>query len=775
MSKAETFLDAFLSALRRAADYNRADQAPPAAVLWTDRDRQWESLLPRLRPELPLFTLGPYDPATRTGPAIYLRCMVARALPKADWPEDQTPILYLPGVSRQELRAVEDCPHLLQPLAELQYRGVLWTQKNGRDWTIEAFLRTTDGGLQIEVATDNATREAMQRALVRLADEPVAALRIETPLTADKLNTLLNPEPVRNLLLWMNDPIGQKTARSQAEWDAFRAICKDPFNFDPETDGEITAAELLGKQERIWKSVWNRFTESPRRYPAIPELLRRARPERKDDLFYHPSSWPQDNEAAEKALRERLIVLQDALPADARRAIRELEAAHGLRREWVWTELGQSPLACALLALVALAEATERPLGGGTPQEIADAYVKDGWKADAAFLDALAAAGTAEDVTAVKIAVESLYRAWLQASAEAFQQAVQHHPLPLLPLSGEVPAPRSGCCLLFADGLRFDVGQRLADALEAKGLTVVREWQFAALPGVTATAKPAASPVAPLLGPGPEFHATVTSDGAKVTAETLRRELAGCGYAILSEEETGTPTGAAWTEFGHLDTSGHTEGWKLALRVPEEVRELAQRIQVLLETGWTEVRVITDHGWLLLPGGLPKADLPEHLTETRKGRCARLKPSSTTGQQTVPWHWDKEVHIAVAPGISCYTAGKEYEHGGLSPQECVIPILTVRGALPTGPIATIAEVRWTRLRCRVQIAGAFSGLMIDLRTRAADLATSLAAAPKPVEATGQVSLVVPDDSRQGEAALVVLLGPEGQVLAQRATIVGEDT
>ncbi len=65
MTELLTFFDAFLAALGRAADYNKGDQTPPAAVLWTDKDRQWEPLLPRLRAALPLLTLGPYDPTAR--------------------------------------------------------------------------------------------------------------------------------------------------------------------------------------------------------------------------------------------------------------------------------------------------------------------------------------------------------------------------------------------------------------------------------------------------------------------------------------------------------------------------------------------------------------------------------------------------------------------------------------------------------------------------------------------------------------------------------------
>ena len=107
----QTVLEAILASLQAASDYNQNEQVAPAAILWTDKDRQWEPLLPRLRQSLPqLLTLGAYDLASRTGPAIWLKCMLARALPEADWPTDVVPILYLPDVGRQEFKRVVGQP-----------------------------------------------------------------------------------------------------------------------------------------------------------------------------------------------------------------------------------------------------------------------------------------------------------------------------------------------------------------------------------------------------------------------------------------------------------------------------------------------------------------------------------------------------------------------------------------------------------------------------------------------------------------------------------------
>ena len=85
--------------------------------------------------ELPeMFILDKYDIEKRMGPAIRLRCVIANKAPKVELPNGSTTILYLPGVSRQDLRAVESCPDHLKPLAELQCSGVIWSQIN-ENWS----------------------------------------------------------------------------------------------------------------------------------------------------------------------------------------------------------------------------------------------------------------------------------------------------------------------------------------------------------------------------------------------------------------------------------------------------------------------------------------------------------------------------------------------------------------------------------------------------------------------------------------------------------------
>ena len=760
-----TVYAALLDALRSATSHNRSDGVAPSVVLWTDKERHWEAVIPRLRGELPLLTFGPYALDALTGPAIWLRCVIAGALPEVDLP-DGTPVIYLPGVGRADLRAVEDCPKEIQPLAELQYRGVLFAHRNGRDWTPAAFLHNKLG---IEVAADAATRDALARALPRVLDEPVEALGAQAPLVAADLNALLVPDPERDLLLWLDDPRGHDRLMNPAPRAAFRGLCVSRYGFDPEADGELEAAHRLVEGKGPWKAVWRRYADAPKRYPNLPTLLDRAGSSKNLTLFDPASPYrPRDNRAEEDRLREALLDLADIPATEARDKLLALEEEHGKRREWVWAELGQSPLALALLPLAELAEATAKPLGVGTPAELAERYTSEGWRTDRAALDALASADSAGSSAAVRAAVRAVYADWLEECARRFADAVAAEPLPI-PEGIDTDGPEGSRCILFTDGLRYDVARRLAEVLEDGEITVETGWRYGSLPGVTPTAKPMLSPARPVLSPGNKFDAT--ANGKAVTAKSLRRLLEDRGYQILRDEEVGSPEGSAWTETGDLDALGHNRGWKVALDVERSVSDLAARITALLEAGWREVLVVTDHGWLLLPGGLPKVDLPEHLTVVRKGRCARLKSGAHTDQQTVRWSLDPEISVAVAPGIATYEAGKEYEHGGLSPQECIVPVLTVTASGITPSVnATIAEVRWTGLRCRVRVERAPDGAKVDLRSRAADPSTSITP-PKPLK-DGAASLPVADDNREFEAAIVVVLDPDGRVLAQAPTVVG---
>lgn len=95
------------------------------------------------------------------------------------------------------------------------------------------------------------------------------------------------------------------------------------------------------------------------------------------------------------------------------------------------------------------------------------------------------------------------------------------------------------------------------------------------------------------------------------------------------------------------------------------------------------VRAVTDHGWLLVPGGMPKVELPAHLVATKWARCASVRGESSTAVPTFPWHWNPQARIASPPGIGSFIVNTEYAHGGVSLQECVVPeMLIEQGETP---------------------------------------------------------------------------------------------
>ena len=771
MTKSGTVLDALVEAVQRAAmDVSEAGTRP-AALLWTDKESQWASIVPLLKKRLPAFlVLGEWSPEERTGPAIWLRCVLGGTIPEVTLPAGSIPVLYLPGVGRGDLRAVEECPRLFQPLAELQYRSVLFGQKNGKDWTVRAFLEA-DSGLGLDVARDEATGRALLAAVRELAECPVRRLSGKR-LEAIDFNELVAPDMVKSLLSWMSDPKGTKATWPAERWNAFVSECRGSLKLDPGREGELAAAELLGGREHGWESVWQRFGEAPDQYPGIVPLLEKAEPRKAvESLYYRPDSWPGATERAEDALRAELLALADVPAQAAAKRSNELEAKNAVRRAWLWTRMGRAPLVRALGHLARVAGSSEPPSAATSAAGLAEEWAAEGWKVDSAALSALAAVEKPGDVKAVHGALRAVYLPWLEAGALRLQALLGGGPIVSEPLA----VPKAGTCVLFADGLRLDVARELEAHLRGDGNLVELSWRWAAMPTVTATAKPAVSPIASQFAAGPVDQFQVSAEEGKVlTVDRFRKLLEGAGISVLSGDATGDPAGRGWTEAGSLDRYGHDQGWKLARRVTEEVRELAARIRALLGAGWREVQVVTDHGWLLLPGDLPKVELPKHLVESRWGRCATLKASVTPNLPLVPWRWDPAVWIAIAPGVSTFYKGMEYAHGGVSLQESVIPVLTVHSGAPA-VTGRIASVKWTGLRCRVAVEGAPTGAWLDLRSKAGDSSSSIAIGErKTVSGDAEGALFVGDED-EGNAAIVVLVDGGGTVIAKTGTVVGGDS
>ena len=262
-----------------------------------------------------------------------------------------------------------------------------------------------------------------------------------------------------------------------------------------------------------------------------------------------------------------------------------------------------------------------------------------------------------------------------------------------------------------------------------------------------------------------------------LSTDRFRKQLAAAGYQVLGASEIGNPSAKsarAWTEYGEFDKLGHDLQAKLAARIDDQLELLLERVQALLEAGWKRVRVVTDHGWLLVPGGLPKVQLPKYLAEIRWSRCASIKDSSHVEVPVADWSWNGHERFAYPHGVHCFKAGNEYAHGGASLQECMAPVLALASTgAPAGVVVTVGEVQWVGLRCRVTVQPPAEGLRADLRTKPNDPNSSIAE-PKAVDADGKAALLVADDSLEGTMASLVVVDASGRVVCKEATTVGGD-
>ena len=245
-------------------------------------------------------------------------------------------------------------------------------------------------------------------------------------------------------------------------------------------------------------------------------------------------------------------------------------------------------------------------------------------------------------------------------------------------------------------------------------------------------------------------------------------------FQIIGGDEFETPLSEqakGWLETAQIDTLGHQLEARLARQIPEELERLSERVLGLFNSGWESVKIVTDHGWLFLPGGLPKVDLPKHLTESRWARCAVISGESDPDVMKHPWYWNKSRFFATPPGCACFNKSPEYAHGGLSLQECLIPELLVEYSGDVRVKASIESISWKGLRCIVEARADGTGIQADLRLKHPG-GISVVSNIKPLSDQNRVSLLLEDDEHLATELILVLLDSEGNILAYKSTQVG---
>jgi hypothetical protein len=204
-----------------------------------------------------LLTLGPYAPEDLTGPAIWLRCVVAGTFPEVELPEGapsstcRASVGRISGPSRAALPRCNRSP-------SCRTGGLLQPPQRPR---LEA------GGLSAVQAWGEGRGERRDAAGTR-PRPPEAAGRARTDAGGAVSPQSRVPRlPAHGERIKGEDP---------AAWAAFCRVCADQYGFDPVADGDVTAAGFLGERRDAWRNVWRLFADAPRKYPHLQALLERA-------------------------------------------------------------------------------------------------------------------------------------------------------------------------------------------------------------------------------------------------------------------------------------------------------------------------------------------------------------------------------------------------------------------------------------------------------------------------------------------------------------------
>jgi hypothetical protein len=764
-------IDKLIYEIKQAAQYNSDVQVAPKVILWPDGERLWEASIDILKEKLPeLLVLGKYAPEQKTGPAIWLACILDNTLEEQILPKGVTPIIYMPGISRTQFRNVGELPKALHCIADLQFRGCYFSQESGKDWTPLAFLSSKGQGLNMEIKRDSDTKTTLLKALPSILRKQQSELKNKT-LNQELLLQILTPDPERMLLGWFSDENKYKETLSETEWESFCQSMKLNYGFSPDKDGIIHAARLFSEAQNNWASVWQRYTESYSTFPGIYGLLERAPKE--NDMFANAATHgncPVWNKSEESKLKDALDKLNGAERATAIKAIKQLIAEHKDRKALIWFNMGKSPYLKSLLEIEKAIQLMEKSFPTSTIETMATAYYDWAWQVDIHIQQAILPFKTDSEVATIKGVILAIYTDWLNNINTPFQAAVSKEGYPKNDAK-VLTVPSQKSALVFVDGLRLDWAKLLNQKLLESGIQTNETLVWSVLPSITSSGKAYVSPLKDALSTetvkNTDFVPYFKGEDKKGSWANIKTQLKHIDWSTKLKGDKNL-----WIESGDIDHEGHHRGWKLPHQMETILSDITSQVQNLLEQGIENIKIVTDHGWLYLPGGLPKQELPAYLTDSKWGRCALIKETAPSDEAVYSWYWNPNVYFAAPRGISCYKAGQEYTHGGVSLQECLTLCLSISNQnSQKKQTASIDKIEWSGMRCKV-LANASETTLLDIREQPADATTSITTKSKKVTVNKQVSLLVEDEDLEGEKAFVVLIDEQGNLLAQTETIIG---
>jgi hypothetical protein len=225
--------------------------------------------------------------------------------------------------------------------------------------------------------------------------------------------------------------------------------------------------------------------------------------------------------------------------------VAELESQHSPRRGYPWQKLGLSPLATTLEPLAQLASFMQDARPALRPRRLMPSFMRA--TAGGGCRRPRRHGGMRDSGAAQSSAGNRASRLlpWLENTARHLQKLIRDNGQSVSKRAKPIAAA-PGRLVLFADGLRMDVARRLGGKLATAGLNRRQDWEWSTIPSVTATAKPAASPIADKVqggDTGEEFSTRLISTGQLLTQDRFIGALKERGWQFLGADQIGDPPG----------------------------------------------------------------------------------------------------------------------------------------------------------------------------------------------------------------------------------------
>jgi len=365
---------------------------------------------------------------------------------------------------------------------------------------------------------------------------------------------------------------------------------------------------------------------------------------------------------------------------------------------WLFTELQCNPV----------------PAAAGV-DEVLDWYIERGWRVDRAHRtmeDALTQLPVFGDLEEPVSAARTAYEEWLRGLLERFTELTCAEPWQsdLLPQwevhKAQLAAADGHIAYVLVDALRFELGKELADALRGAGAAEEVEVApaVAAPPTTTLIGMASLLPGAERglrLGLSQDGHLGVLVAGTPVRTVSDRVALLRAAHGevvdllltdVLQRSESQLReqiSGArlVLVRSQEIDEVLETDHTPTAWGYLNGLRDLLVRaIGRLTAAGVSRFVITGDHGFLILSRQLaPSAviDPPGGAGEARRRYWVGKGGTTPEAAVRIPLsHFGLagNLELVVPRGLTVFRAGgaQRFLHGGLSPQELVVPVITIR-------------------------------------------------------------------------------------------------